>query len=145
MWQRCNDVSYKPAATIYRTHKEITLLPLRWGSNIQHVGTSVPHLTLSQLRTAQYYSFFIVLLTVHLSIILVINQLNAQILFYNKFIICLYMFRALCAHHQEVQIVYSLWYHHTCRWPPGAQFLSQPVQGTTTYRCDDTRYCIVQF
>jgi len=28
-----------------------------------------------------------------------------KILFYNKFIICLYMFRALCAHHQEVKIV----------------------------------------
>jgi len=35
-------------------------------------------------------------------------------LFYNKFIICLYMFRALCAHHQVVKIVlYSIWYHHT--------------------------------
>ena len=34
--------------------------------------------------------------------------------FYNKFIICLHMFRALCAHHQEVKIVlHSLWYHHT--------------------------------
>jgi len=36
-----------------------------------------------------------VLLTVHLSIfILVINQLDVQNLFYNKFISCLYMFRA---------------------------------------------------
>jgi len=26
-----------------------------------------------------------------------------KILFYNKFIIRLYMFRALCAHHQEVK------------------------------------------
>jgi hypothetical protein len=34
--------------------------------------------------------------------------------FYNRFIIRLYMFRALCAHHQEVKIVlYSIWYHHT--------------------------------
>jgi len=33
------------------------------------------------------------------------------------------MFRALCAHHQKVKIVlYSIWYHHTCRWPSGAQF-----------------------
>jgi len=40
-----------------------------------------------------------------------------KFLFYNKFITCLYMFRALCAHHQEVKIVlYSIWYHHTCRW-----------------------------
>ena len=45
-----------------------------------------------------------------------------KFLFYNKFIICLYMFRALCAHHQEVKIVlYSIWYRHTCRWPSGAQ------------------------
>jgi len=45
-----------------------------------------------------------------------------RILFYNKFIIRLYMFRALCAHHQDVKIVlYSIWYHHTCRWPSGAQ------------------------
>ena len=54
--------------------------------------------------------------------ILVINQLDAQNLFYNKFISCLYMFRAPCAHRQEVKIVlYSLWYHQT-------------------YRCDDTTF-----
>ena len=46
-----------------------------------------------------------------------------KFLFYNKFIICLYMFRALFVHHQEVKnVLYSIWYHHTCRWPPGAQF-----------------------
>jgi len=40
-----------------------------------------------------------------------------KILFYNKFIIRLYMFRALCAHYQEVKIVlYSI-----CKWPSGAQ------------------------
>ena len=50
-----------------------------------------------------------------------------KILFYNKFISCLYMFRATYAHRQEVKIVlYSPWYHHT-------------------YRCDDTRGCIIQF
>jgi len=32
------------------------------------------------------------------------------------------MFRALCAHHQEVKtVLYSIWYRHTCRWPSGAQ------------------------
>ena len=63
-------------------------------------------------------TFFDVLLTLHLSIILLTDQLNAQILFYNNFIIFLYMFWALCDHHQEVKIVlYSIWYHHTCRWP----------------------------
>ena len=58
---------------------------------------------------------FDVLLTVHLSIfILVINQLDAQNLFYNKYISCLYMFRAPCAHRQEVKLLlYSLCYHHT--------------------------------
>jgi len=52
---------------------------------------------------------------VHLSIfLLVVNQLDAQNLFYNEFISCLYMLRAPCAHRQEVKIVlYSLWYHHT--------------------------------
>ena len=57
---------------------------------------------------------FGVFLTVHNSIILVINQLNAQNLVLLFFIICLYMFRALCAHRQEVKIVlYSIWYHQT--------------------------------
>jgi len=30
-----------------------------------------------------------------------------KFLFYNKFIICFYMFRALCAHHQEVKLYYT--------------------------------------
>ena len=68
--------------------------------------------------------FFNVLLTVHLSIfVLVINQLDAQNLFYNKSFSCLYMFRAPYVHRREVRILlYSLWYHHTYRWPSGAQF-----------------------
>ena len=81
-----------------------------------------------------------------------LTNLMHKILFYNKFIICLYMFymfRALCAHHQEVKIeLYSIWYHHTCRWPSGEQVervLSQPVHRTATYRCDDTRCRITQF
>ena len=37
------------------------------------------------------------------------------------------MFRAPCAHHQEVKIVlYTIWYHHTCRWQSGAQVESGP-------------------
>jgi len=44
-----------------------------------------------------------------------------EIFFCNKFITRLYMFQALCAHHQEVKIVlYSIWYHQTCRWPSSA-------------------------
>ena len=48
-------------------------------------------------------------------VILVINQLMQKKNFYNKFIIIvLWMFRALCAHHQEVKIVLcSLWYQQT--------------------------------
>jgi len=69
-----------------------------------------------------------------------------KFLFYNKFLLCLYMFRALCTHHQDVKsVLYSIWYHHTCRWPSGAQVergLSQPVHRTATYRWDDTRCCI---
>jgi len=54
-----------------------------------------------------------------------------------------------CAHHQEVKIVlYSLWYHHTYRWSCRAQVervLSEPAHDTATYRCDDTRGCVMQF
>ena len=69
-----------------------------------------------RVRKEFWFTFFFnVLLTVHLSIfILVINQLDAQNLFYNKFILCLYMFRAPYTHRQEVKIVlYNLWYHDT--------------------------------
>jgi len=40
------------------------------------------------------------------------------------------------SYHQEIKIVlYSIWYHHTCRWPSGAQVergLCQPVHRTAT-------------
>jgi len=82
------------------------------------------------ISTGLYQQLFGVLLTVHLSIILVINQLNAKTLIYNKFIICLYMFRALCAHQQKVKIVLL----YAVRWTG-----RQPTE------CDDTRCCIMQF
>ena len=44
--------------------------------------------------------------------------------------------------------LYSLWDHHIYRWQSRAQFervLSQPVHETATYRCDDTRGCVMQF
>jgi len=45
-----------------------------------------------------------------------------KLLFYNKFILCLYMFRALCADHQQVKtVLYSIWYRQNSRWPSGAQ------------------------
>jgi len=69
-------------------------------------------------------------------------------LLYNKFILYLYMFRALCAHHQKSKLYYTASGIITlCRWPSGAQVervVSQPVHRTTTYRCDDTRCCIIQ-
>ena len=46
------------------------------------------------------------------------------------------------AYRQEGKIVlYSLWYHHTYRWPSRVQV----GRGTFTYTFDDTRDCIVQF
>ena len=43
-----------------------------------------------------------------------LTNLMHKILFYNNFISRFYMFRAPCAHRQEVKIVlYSIWYHHT--------------------------------
>jgi len=66
-----------------------------------------------------------------------------KILFYNKFILCLYKFRTLCAHHQEIKIVlYSIWYQHTCRWPSGAQSSLNLCTGRPPTECDDTRCCI---
>ena len=66
---------------------------------------------------------FDVLLTVlHLSIFIpVINQLDAQnFCFTISFISCLYMFRAPCAHHQEVKIeLHSLWYPLSTCAPDG--------------------------
>ena len=45
------------------------------------------------------------------------------------------MFPALRAHHQEVKIVlYSIWYHHTCRWPSGAQVESESALNLCTGR-----------
>jgi hypothetical protein len=46
---------------------------------------------------------FYILLTVHLDVILVNDQLHA--LFLNVFILCLYMFPAASAYHQEGRIV----------------------------------------
>jgi len=62
-------------------------------------------------------SFFCVLLTVHFSIFIsVFNQLDAHNLFHNKFYFMPLHVSSTCAHHKEV-----------------------------TYRCDDTRGCVMQF
>ena len=79
-------------------------------------------------ETLKQHTSFDVLLTVHLSIFIsVFNQLNAQNLFHNKFYFMPLHVSSTCAHHQEFKIaLYSLWYHRT-------------------YRCDDTRGCVMQF
>ena len=61
---------------------------------------------LIQLRTTLNTKLcFFVLLTVHLGKTLDNDQLDTRLLLiYNMFIIILYVFRALCAHHQEVEL-----------------------------------------
>jgi len=50
-------------------------------------------------------------------------------------------------HHLEVKIaLHSLRFHHTYRWPSRAQVeRGLVVHQTATYRCDDTRGCVMQF
>ena len=49
------------------------------------------------------------------------------------------MFRAPCAHRQEFKIVlYSLWHHHTYRWPSRAQVERGP------YTCFEHHVLIVR-
>ena len=72
---------------------------------------------------------FDVLLIVHLSIFIsVFNQLDAQNLFHNKFYFMPLHVSSTCAHHQEVKIA-----------------LRNLVHETATYRCDDTKACVMQF
>ena len=88
------------------------------------VSTRSPNILtqFSFLSAGGFFFFFFADRASQYIYIVVINQLDAQNLFYNKFISCLYMFRAPCAHRQEVKIVlYSLWYHHTFRWLSHAQ------------------------
>jgi hypothetical protein len=83
-----------------------------------HASTCFEHHVLIVRKSKLYYTAAGIITPIGV----MINQLDAQNLFYNKFISCLYMFRAPCAHRQEVKIVlYSLWYHHTYGWPSGAQ------------------------
>ena len=78
--------------------------------------------------------------------ILVINQLNAQnFLFYNKFISCLYMFRAYVLIIRRSKLYYTA---SGIIMPIGRErtaVLSQPLHEMATYRHDDTRGCVIQF
>ena len=56
-------------------------------------------------------SFYPLLLVLYFFILILTNFCSK---FYNEFISCLYIFRAPCAHRQEVKILlHSIWYHHT--------------------------------
>jgi len=55
----------------------------------------------------------------------VFNQIDAQNLFHSKFYFMSLHVSSTCAHHQEVKIVLH--------------------SRTATYRCDDTRGCVMQF
>ena len=67
-------------------------------------------------------------------IILDNDQLDT--LFYNMFIIILYMFQALYAHHQEVELYWcSIWYRHS-------QSVAVRCTGRPLTESDDTRCCI---
>jgi len=58
-----------------------------------------------------------------------------KILFYNKFIIYLYMFRAPCSHHQGSKVCYRTAGIITpVGGRPVHRVLSQPVHRTATYR-----------
>ena len=83
--------------------------------------------------------FFNVLLTVHLSIILVINQLNAQILD----IISL-LYTSTCFEDYVLIIRRSTLYYTASGIITPADVPTRPVHGTATYRCD-TRCCMIQF
>jgi len=84
-------------------------------------------------------------LTVHLNIILAIDQIMHKFLFFKiSLLISSTCFEDCCAHHQEVKIVLCcIWYHHTCRWPSGAQVELRTRRPPT--ECDDTRCCIIYF
>ena len=108
-------------------HLSIFIVLLSVHLNIFIVLLSV-HLSIFIVLPSVHLSIFIVLLSVHLSIFIsVVNELDAQNLFHNKFYFMPLHVSSTCAHHQEVKIaLHSLWYHHI-------------------YRCDDTRGCVMQF
>ena len=142
------DSSWKAHGKIFKKNM-LSVLELRSISSSQMV--LLPHWYLITEGTPgrkHYFSKFKVtekvrnnfwsLLTVHLSIILVTDQLNAPIL---VFIMTL-LYLSTCfehnrAHHQEVKIVsHSIWHHHT---------LQAVVRCTSPAECDDARCCVIQF
>jgi len=81
-----------------------------------------------QLDKNKMYSTYSKPHTNNLSIIIsVINEHDTQNFFSQQVCFMPLHVSSTCAHHQEVKIaLHSLWYHQT-------------------YRCDDTRGCVMQF
>jgi len=83
---------------------------------------------------------FDVLLSVHLSIFsLVINQLDAQ-----NFCFTISLFHASTCFEHHVLIIRRSKFYYTASGII-TPISGRPVHRTTTYRCDDTRGCIIQF
>jgi len=81
--------------------------------------------------------------------ILVINQLDAQ-----NFCFTISLFRSIYIFRPHVLIIRRSKLHYTASGiitPIGGRLVqrlredSQPVHETATYRCDDTRGCVMQF
>jgi hypothetical protein len=96
---------------------------------IQYVIFQIPvhNLIVSCLNTFIVSGYSLCCVVHCVLFISVFNQLDAQNLFHSKFYFMPLHVSSTCDHQQEVKIVlHSLWYHHT-------------------YRCDDTRGCVIQF
>ena len=84
----------------------------------------------------------------HVTVFLDNDQLDTHVLYFilHMFIIILYMFRALYAHHQEVELYWCIWYRHS--WKVTVQCtdwkspLSICASDGQTLESDDTRCCI---
>ena len=87
--------------------------------------TDWSYIFFSHTNTNVYLHTFLTLLILHLWMFYCIRKIPSfslrqwptwytNTLFYNTFIINLYMFRALYAHHQEVELYWcSIWYRHS--------------------------------
>jgi len=69
-----------------------------------------------------------------------LTNLMHKILFYNKFYFMPLHVSSTCATSSGGQNL-----HHTYRWQSRAQVERGMVHETATYRCDDTRGCVMQF
>jgi len=50
---------------------------------------------------------------------------------------------SICAHHQEVKIaLHNLWYHHTYKWPSGAQVERERYQSFFLFPTDAQENCL---